>query len=69
MSANHLDSANPFILDFINFKVQDLPEDHTLSSNLLTTFIIKPAFSISLAVAILTSALISSTLKSAVASS
>jgi hypothetical protein len=29
VSVNHLDFANPFILDFTNFKVQDLPEDHT----------------------------------------
>jgi hypothetical protein len=62
------DSANPFILDFINFKVQDLPKDYTLTSNLSTTSTIKPALLISLVVVTPTSALTSFTPESAAAS-
>jgi hypothetical protein len=45
-----------FIIKLVPFKVQDLPEDLTLTLNLLKTFIIKPVLPISFAVAIPTSA-------------
>jgi hypothetical protein len=64
-----LDPINRLIFDFINFKVQDLPKNLTLTLNSFTTFTIKPAFLIFPAVATLTSAPISSTPESAAASS
>jgi hypothetical protein len=72
--SNHgppLNPANPLIFDFtpFPFKVQDLPEDLTLTLNLLITPTIKPAFPIFSAVTIPTSALIFFTPESAVASS
>jgi hypothetical protein len=66
-----LDLANPFIFNFtlFPFKVQDLPEDLTLTLNPLITLTIKPAFLIFLVVVILTFALTFFIPESAAASS